>query len=350
MSCFHPLDAWIHPTQKSVNGGKLLLFQYSPRYSTSVVPDLKVPCGRCTGCRLAVSAEWASRATHEASLYWHNCWLTLTMSDDYLATRPNPYSLQKGPKSEMTLFLKRLRKKFGSGIRFLYCGEYGETCFFCNKSERFCSCGNYYAWRGRPHYHVCLFNHDFDDKHFFKSINGCNHWNSDSLDALWTDPVTGLNMGHATISDLTPDSAAYTARYSLKKITGDMAKSEDLTTGLLHYQRLAPTGEIIDLVPEFINMSRGSKKLGTGGIGKGWLDKFSKEVLDNDGVFFKELTIKPPRYYDKKLSVTHPEYFEENKEKRLDRAKNSVDNTPERLAVREYITEQRIFNLHRKEI
>lgn len=312
--------------------------------------EINHPCGQCIGCRLAKSQEWAIRIEHEASLYWNNCWLTLTLNDDYLYTRPNPYSVERGKKSEITRFFKRLRKKFGEGIRYYYCAEYGETCFFCNKSERFCSCGNYYPWRGRPHYHVCLFNHDFDDKIFYKNINGCNHYTSEILDGLWTDPDTGLNMGYATVSDLTIDSAAYTARYSLKKINGQMAKTEDKITGLLHYQRLAPSGEIVDIIPEYTNMSRGSGKLNTGGIGRGWLDQFGKEVLDNDAVLFKETFIKPPRYYDDKLSVIAPFLVEENKQKRIDKALNSPDNTPERLAVREYIAEQKSQKLCRKEI
>ena len=43
--------------------------------------------------------------------------------------------------------MKNLRREYGSGIRFLGCGEYGEL-------------------HGRPHYHYILFNIDFDDKIF----------------------------------------------------------------------------------------------------------------------------------------------------------------------------------------
>lgn len=350
MPCYHPINAWIHRNKKTDNGSILLLFNYNPKTCDSVTPDLQVPCGRCIGCKLAKSREWSARVMHEASLYWNNCWLTLTLNDEYLYSRKNPYSVEKGQTSEITRFLKRLRNKYGSGIRFLYCAEYGETCFFCNKSERDCTCGHYYPWRGRPHYHVCVFNHDFMDKRLYKVINGNNHYNSDDLDALWTDPDTQKNMGWATISDLTYDSAAYTARYSLKKITGDLAKENDPVTGLLHYQRLNPDGEIIDLVPEYINMSRGSKRLGTGGIGKGWLDDFSKEVLDNDSVLFKNLRIKPPRYYDNKLDVVDPLRLEENKFSRIDKAENCPDNTPDRLATREQIAKCKIEKLHRKEI
>lgn len=311
-------------------------------------------CGQCIGCRLSKAREWSVRCMHEADLHWKNCWLTLTLNDDYLYTRSNPYSLQRGQTSEFTKFMKRLRRKFGEGIRVYYCGEYGETCFFCNLTEKKCyekGCGNYYPWRGRPHYHACIFNHDFDDKVLYKQINGLPHYTSPTLDELWTDPQTGLFMGWATISDLTPDSAGYTARYTMKKIYGKRAEEDDPQTGIKHYQRISPDGEIVDLIPEYTNMSRGSKKLGTGGIGKGWLDKYSKEVLDNDAVLFKETRVNPPRYYDTKLAEIHPFIVEENKQIRIDNAqKYAHDNTRDRLADREAIAKIKANSLHRKEI
>lgn len=358
MPCYHPLEYWINPFKKTVNGKNLLIFSYNPKYCNSITPDGHVACGRCVGCRLAHSRELAARCMHEASEHINNCWLTLTMSDDYLYSPErnrnpelfpddNPFSLQRGKHSEMTKFIKRLRNKYGKGIRYLYVGEYGETCFYCNKSERLClskGCGEFLPWLGRPHYHMCLFGHGFDDKKYFKSINGCHHFNSDSLNDLWTDPQSGIFMGHATISDLTVDSAAYTARYSLKKITGDLANEKNLDTGLSHYQRLTCDGEVMNLTPEFVIMSNRS------GIGAGWFERYYKEVMDNDSVMFKECRIKPPRYYDKKLENINPSRLEENKEIRVDKAENNPDNTLERLEVREYIAKQAIKKLSRKEI
>jgi len=350
MPCYHPLDAWVHPSKKTDSGAKLIRFSYKNSECNSLTPDFQVPCGRCIGCRLGKSREWAVRCMHEASLYWDNCWLTLTLNDAYLNSRPNPYSIQRGEGSEITNFLKRLRKQYGEGIRYYYCGEYGETCFYCNLNEKNCQCKVYLPWRGRPHYHMCIFNHDFDDKTLFKQINGLMHYNSPSLDALWSDPATGLNMGYSTISDLTVDSAGYTARYCLKKITGEQANQPDPATGLKYYQRLSPDGEIFDLIPEYTNMSRGSKKLNTGGVGRGWLDKYSKEVLDNDSVYFKNFSTKPPRFYDDKLYDIDPYTVEENKTIRLDKAKLSPDTTPYRLSVREYIAATKTKQLTRKEI
>ena len=45
-----------------------------------------------------------------------------------------------------------------------------------------------------------------------------------------------------------------------------------------------------------------------------------------------------------------PFTVEENKFIRVDKAENSPDNTPQRLAVREMITLQKAASLHRKEI
>lgn len=312
--------------------------------------ELQHPCGQCIGCKLAKSREWSVRCMHEASLYFNNCWLTLTLNEEYKETRANPYSVERGQKSEITRFLKRLRKKYGAGIRYYYCAEYGETCFFCNQTEHNCTCETYHPWRGRPHYHVCLFNHDFDDKELYKVINGCKHYTSESLDQLWTDPATRLNMGYATISDLTEDSAAYTARYTMKKVNGMLKDRIDPITQIKHYQRITPDGEIIDLEPEYTNMSRGSSKLKTGGIGKGWINKYSKEVLDNDSVFFKETRIKPPAYYDNVLKQLVPLLVEENKNERIDKAMKCEHNTPDRLATREFIANQKSKHLHRKEI
>ena len=84
MPCYHPVPYWVHPFKKTENGKNLLLFSYNPKFCTSVTPDGHVACGRCIGCRLAKSREWAVRCMHEANSHEDNCWLTLTMSDEWL--------------------------------------------------------------------------------------------------------------------------------------------------------------------------------------------------------------------------------------------------------------------------
>jgi hypothetical protein len=315
-------------------------------------------CGQCIGCRLDKAREWSVRCIHEASLYENNCFITLTFNDDWLYRRKqNPagfekglsdtWSLQRGKKSEFELFIKRLRNAYGAGIRFYMCGEYGENCFYCFKNERNCSNEKccYKPTIGRPHYHAIIFNHDFLDKRPYKVVNGNRLYTSDALQDLWTDPQSKIPMGFCTLGDVTIDSAGYVARYTTKKVTGKGADEPDPETGLTHYERFDPnTAEIHILEPEYNNMSR------MPGLGMKWLQKFHKEVLVNDSVLAKEYPVPVPKYYDKLLENIAPLYFDENKQKRIDKAMEHADNnTTERLAVREMIQEQKAKFLPRKE-
>jgi len=123
-----------------VEGKRAIVF--NPKYGYPDMP-VELPCRQCIGCRLEYSRQWAIRCLHEASLYDENCYITLTYDDQKL---PESYDIKNGlDLSHFQLFMKRLRKKYGAKIRFFHCGEYGED-------------------RGRPHFHACIFNHDFQDK------------------------------------------------------------------------------------------------------------------------------------------------------------------------------------------
>lgn len=246
MSCYFPLNAY---KAKSNDSSKITIVFSRPQSWRGEV--LKLPCGQCVGCRLERSRQWAVRCVHEASLYDKNCFLTLTYNQEHL---PQDGSLHL---DHFQLFMKRLRKKFGSGIRFFHCGEYGEKFV-------------------RPHYHALLFNHDFDDKRFFSERNGNKIFTSDILSSLWTN-------GFSVIGDVTFDSAAYVARYVLKKVTGAAAVD--------HYGSRKP---------EYITMSRRP------GIGKGWFDKFKSDVYPRDSVVVRGHVTRPPRFYDNLFQKIDP--------------------------------------------
>lgn len=199
MPCYHPLDAW-RPIDASFS--KKLIFTYSPKFCGSVEPDLKVPCGRCIGCRLERSRQWAIRCVHEASLHKDNCFITLTYNDENLpADRGLHYE-------HFQLFMKRFRKAIAPAkIRFYMCGEYGEDL-------------------GRPHFHACIFGFDFPDRKLWrKSGAKSNLYRSAMLEQLWT-------FGYSSVGDVNFESAAYVARYIMKKISGEAAES--------HYTRFRP--------------------------------------------------------------------------------------------------------------
>lgn len=220
----------------------------------------------------------------------HSCFITLTFSPEALEERNNPPSLDV---SEFQRFMKRLRHQYGEGIRFFHCGEYGDK----NK---------------RPHYHALLFGVDFSDKELFRQRDGVRLYISDNLSKLWP-------YGHATIGDVTFESAAYVARYVMKKQRGEGAKE--------HYSNwIDPiTGEITEVKPEYATMSRRP------GIGKSWFEQYKDDVYPNDYCVIRGHEVPPPRYYDELLKEYYPEEYEEVKAKRKKNAPELYENYDERM-------------------
>lgn len=279
---------------------------------------LTVACGQCVGCRLERSRVWAVRCMDESSLYSANVFITLTYDNEHL---PPDNGLHY---RDFQLFMKRLRNKYGDGIRFYMCGEYGEL-------------------RGRPHFHALLFNFDFPDKYKWCMRKKLPSFRSPTLDGLprgavdrsLVDPTCLWPNGHAEIGSCTFESAAYIARYIMKKQLGKDAAAT--------YEWPDPvTGEIHDRRPEFTNMSRRP------GIGKEWIEKFVHDVYPHDFKIVNGRKTKPPRYYDKHFEALDPLAYEDLKWGReLAAQLRADDNTPERLAVREQVAQARVSQLKR---
>jgi hypothetical protein len=299
MPCYHPLKGY-RSREVNESGKRGIVFNPSRGY---IDQSVTVPCGQCVGCRLERSRQWAIRCAHEASLHEANCFITLTYNDSFL---PRDRSLNL---DHFQRFMKRLRKRFGSGIRFYHCGEYGEQY-------------------GRPHYHACLFNFDFPDRKLWKVNNGHRLYTSEILSELWP-------FGYSSIGDVTFESAAYVARYIMKKVTGDMAED--------HYTWVDPeTGEVHKLKPEYTTMSRRP------GIGKDWLDKYKEDVFPGDFVVMNGKKMKPPKFYDRQYELDSPDDFKKIKRQRISSSKKHVDNnTPDRLRVRERVQLSRLEKLPR---
>lgn len=292
MTCYSPLEAW------RLDDGSI---SFNPRfrYSNQL---LKLPCGQCIGCRLERSRQWAIRCIHEAQLWPSNCFITLTYSPEFL---PSNGSLVL---SDWQKFMKRLRKKYGKNIRFFHCGEYGSKL-------------------QRPHYHACLFNFDFPDKKLWKVCNGEKLYISDSLSDLWP-------FGFSTVGSVTFESAAYVARYILKKVTGNLAAA--------HYSTVDSDGLVGSRRPEYVTMSRRP------GIASGWFDKFSTDVYPSDQVIVRGRPCRPPRYYDEKFKISSPVDYDEVIFSRWENSQKHLDNSsPARLAVRYEVQKARLRQLPR---
>ena len=218
MPCYHPNYA-VQPYPGAQP--KFLIGRFNSNitevlYHGQMLPLLKLPCGQCIGCRLEYSREWADRCTMEtittpANQSW---FVTLTYDDDHLPS-PGEDNIIGGTPYPGTLrfddhqkWLKRfrqdlLRKHGDIHPRHYTAGEYGTIGL-------------------RPHYHTMLYNvplHDFDGDLVAYKRNkfGDMLYTSKILTDTW-------QQGYVVVAPASWRTAAYTARYVLKKRRGKDSK------------------------------------------------------------------------------------------------------------------------------
>lgn len=191
-------------------------------------------------------------------------------------------------------------------------------------------CGEYGEQLERPHFHACLFNFDFPDKVYHaRSQSGEDIFTSAMLQGLWS-------FGFSSCGAVTFQSAAYVARYVMKKVTGMGAAQ--------HYQVVdLDTGELGARAPEFCHMSLKP------GIGAAWLDRFQSDVYPHGKVVINGQEAVPPKYYDRRYKRLELEKFEALQfERELVGREHAVDNTVARLRVREQVLQARLGFLKRR--
>lgn len=282
MTCFTPLDGHWGP------GGQV-------RFDGSGWLDrpVRVPCGQCRGCRLARARAWAVRCYHEAQFHAVNSFITLTYN------RESVNSDGGLDHRHWQLFAKRVRKALGP-FRFYMCGEYGEE-------------------NRRPHYHAVVFGLDFSPyRQELRRTQKTRLFESEQLTNLW-------GLGHASVGAFSLESAAYVARYCMKKLGG--------TEGAAEYERYdSTTGEVWSVRPPYSAMSRRP------GLGSKWFDQFKSDVFPRDEVVVAGKRMRPPRFYDVRFQSLCEEEFARIKAARVKRAEaRSWDTSPQRLRVREEI-------------
>lgn len=156
-------------------------------------------CGKCLACRVKKRREWTTRLLLEMLKSDAGCFLTLTLSEDYVSTTEDGERTLS--KVELQLFFKRFRrnlehyKKRKCPIRYFAVGEYGT--------------------RGteRPHYHAIIFGVSDMDIDVIRAV-----------DAAWREPAkrgqrgTTPSFGLWTLDPLNARRVAYVAGYVLKKL------------------------------------------------------------------------------------------------------------------------------------
>ena len=247
MSCNHPLKAWpVGITAAGKTQYKITSFsvnhlekrngvwypiteEYISPYNDGFRTEyVQIPCGKCIGCRLDYSKQWANRLMLEAQYHDEAYFVTLTYDDAYV-----PLTYYDDPdtgealqamtlrKRDVQLFMKRLRKwndgrvdkmgvsSGGNSLRYFCSGEYGSHTF-------------------RPHYHLIIFGLHLDDLVFYK-FNELNqpYYTSETLESIWAvrNPERGVlsplinksRIGIVVVAKVTYETCAYTARYTAKK-------------------------------------------------------------------------------------------------------------------------------------
>lgn len=319
MSCYNPMVRvedtfkWetaadghrYHPA--TIISGEKYLEQFDRKIYGTRYKSTLIPCGNCIGCRLDYSRNKANQGYLESLCWKDNYFVTLTISDDYLIipdemTSPEKVKIyQEGRewkkeisggitytnpgdwnghliKKSIQLFMKRLRKKMkkeynANNIRFIECGEYGET-------------------NGRPHYHLIIFNCPLPVETFYNprlSWGKDYYYQNTVIEDCW-------EYGYSNITDANWNNIAYVSRYITKKIKGDISGE--------HYAALGQT-------PEFLTMSNRP------GLGYYYYEKHKNEIYELDSIPIKNKSgisyIKPPKYFDILYEREEPEKFEKVK-------------------------------------
>lgn len=236
----------INPTLAYINADHKRIFR-SFDLATEIVKRNSVPfnCGKCLSCRKRNSLELARRCVLHASNYTHNCFLTLTYNESNLGDNNINYS-------DIQKFKKRLRKyvekNYHKKIEIFNVHEYGKN--------------------GRKHWHLVVFNFDFEDKTLFTTKNSIPIYTSQLLEKLWP-------YGYNTIGSVTEASALYQAQYTQKDIKNGNT-----------------------------NNSKKSKS-NHSGIGKPYFLKNFKQILSLGYIPFDGKKMPVPRYFEK---IAHKHY------------------------------------------
>lgn len=360
MVCFHPLTAF-YPILPDSDGKRKLIFNQSmkpmdvsigydyaefleenPQYAINDVYlvknnkynnvikldkgpslagfDIRIPCGKCIGCRLDYSREYAVRCSHEAQIYREKqhplmsgmMFITLTFNDVALERRCD-WSLKK---KEISSWIKRFRRyveyHYGvKDIKIVCCGEYG------SKNQR-------------PHYHLLVYGFRFPDCYKWSVRKGNIYYRSNELEKLWKDAYSDEANGFSIIGDVDFQSSAYVARYVTKKVYGEPAD--------YHY---------LNREKEFLLTPHKE------GLGFQWFQRYYKQIFDLGYITVENGNRCPiPRYYWDLLQKYDFDLYEC---KKLDKLKQMINNlyiddinsTKERLLVREELKKMKCDKLVR---
>lgn len=175
----------------------------SARYPGSYITTLLTRCGKCLYCIERKKQEWCFRMEVEAENSLTKYFVTLTYDSKHVPY--DQYNNMILVQDDLTKFMKRLRHYHCKGDR-IETVRHGLTRKHKIKSF---ACGEYGSQRGRPHFHLMIFN------------------------AAWRDIEKAWTFGnvHCVAAD-TAGAAAYVMKYMDKQLSysDSWKKPKEFTT------------------------------------------------------------------------------------------------------------------------
>lgn len=196
MKCFDPVLCYANSKGKQYRHFSLA----SPIFKQ--IHQQVFDCGQCLFCRKKRAYELACRCVLHSSLYDRSCFLTLTYDEtksdyhnnfNYPDIQKFKKDLRQAVNTAEYTHLKTLKIKRRRFPKWLY-----KKIEIFNVHE--------YGKNGKKHWHLIVFNHDFQDKTLFTMSNGIPLYTSKRLEELWPH-------GYNTIGDVSTASAMYQAQY-----------------------------------------------------------------------------------------------------------------------------------------
>lgn len=242
----------------------------------------RLSCGKCFGCKSDYASQWQTRILLEAQQYDSNLFVTLTYDNEHINFNSviNPLTGETVEVNNLVyrdfqLFMKRLRKKFGNGIRMFVRGEYGDRT-------------------ARTHFHCILFNLRLPDLLFKFRKNKADYFTSSVLEQLWT-------KGQCLVAKLDPASARYVASYSIKEkpvvhgLENDYKAAQVWSRSSFNPFDLVEIGE---LQPPMVRQSRRP------GIARAYFEENQAKIKTYDKI--PGARLNHLRYYDRLIKQSDP--------------------------------------------
>lgn len=243
------------------------------------------------------------RCEHELRAHSASCFLTLTLSDESFPCSQDDFV------GKYVRFVKRLRAH-SPPLRTFGCLELGTTS-------------------RRPHGHLLVFGRDFArGEPVARGANGDICYRSAELSALWPE-------GHASVGDLTRQSAGYVARYVV-------AERRDRAGPMLEAVAHPVTGD-----PVFLRPSAPWAR--SQGLGRGWFEQYGRQAIEQGAIVEAGGVRRPiPAFYSKLAKRAFPTVGADAQcIAQLDALAQAWNRTPERLAVREEVKRAQLRSLKR---